>query len=64
MVIGGYHAANPFGSVSAFGAICIGLQHSATARVLAAPTFGAAGARDLRLRLKDYTGQDVIVVPQ
>ena len=63
-VVGGYHAAHPFGGVSGYGAFCLGTQHSATARVLSAPTYGSTGARDLRLRLLDYTDQAVITVPQ
>lgn len=30
-VVGGYHAAHPFGGVSGFAAICLGDQHSSTA---------------------------------
>ena len=62
-VVGGYHAAHPFGGVSGFAAICLGDQHSSTARVLSAPTYGASGARDLRLRLLDFQGQTLISIP-
>lgn len=53
VVIGGYHAVHPFGGVSAFAAVCLGTQHVSDARVYSAPTYGAGGARDLRLRLLD-----------
>jgi hypothetical protein len=62
-VVGGYHAVHPFGGVSGYAAICLGDQHSGTARVLSAPTYGAAGARDLRLRLLDFQDQTLISVP-
>lgn len=64
VVIGGYHATHPFGGVSAFAAICLGTQHRSDARVLSAPTYGAGGARDLRLRLFDFQQREVISVPQ
>ncbi|MGE4072998.1 MAG: hypothetical protein AB7E72_17665 [Lysobacterales bacterium] len=58
-VVGGYHAPALFGGSSGFAAFCLGSAHTATAQVFAAPTYGASGARDLRLRLQDYLRRDV-----
>lgn len=63
VVVGGYHAAHPFGGVSGFAAFCIATQHTSTAQMYAAPSYGATGARDLRLRLQDNLGNQVLVVP-
>ncbi|MGE4073293.1 MAG: pre-peptidase C-terminal domain-containing protein [Lysobacterales bacterium] len=63
VVVGGYHAAPPFGTTSGFASFCLGTAHSATAGVLSAPTYGATGARDLRLRLLDHVNRVVISVP-
>ncbi|MGE4073289.1 MAG: hypothetical protein AB7E72_19130 [Lysobacterales bacterium] len=63
VVVGGYHSAPPFGDNSGFASFCLGTQHSATAQLLSAPTYGASGARDLRLRLLDFQNQTVISVP-
>lgn len=63
VVVGGYHAAHPFGGVSGFAAICLGTQHVSDARVLAAPTYGAGGARDLRMRLLDNQRREVLRLP-
>ena len=62
-VVGGYHAVHPFGGVSSFAAVCLGTQHSGSVSVLSAPTYGAAGARDLRVSILDSQQQPVIVVP-
>ncbi|MCB1613887.1 MAG: pre-peptidase C-terminal domain-containing protein [Xanthomonadales bacterium] len=62
-VVGGYHAAHPFGGVSGFAAICLSDPHSSTARVLSAPSYGATGARDLRLQLFDAQNQLILSVP-
>ncbi len=63
VVVGGYHATHPFGGVSGFGAFCLATPHSASVRVLSAPSYGATGARDLRLRIADPQGATVIAVP-
>jgi photosystem II stability/assembly factor-like uncharacterized protein len=63
VVVGGYHATHPFGGVSGFGAFCLATPHSASARVLSAPSYGATGARDLRLRIAYPDGATVIAVP-
>jgi hypothetical protein len=63
VVIGGYHAAPPFGDNSGFASFCVGTPHSATANLLSAPTYGASGARDLRLRLLDHLGRVVLSAP-
>ncbi len=62
-VVGGYHAANPFGGVSAFAAICLGEEYTSSIRVLSAPTYGPNGAQDLQLRLLDTNNQDIYIVP-
>ena len=62
-VVGGYHADNPLGVPSAFAAFCIGEPYQVDARVLSAPTYGATGAGDLRLRLIDAEGNAVYRVP-
>lgn len=64
VVVGGYHAAHPFGGVSGFASFCLGSQHSSDARLYSAPTYGVTGARDLRLRLIDHANRDVIRTPQ
>jgi parallel beta-helix repeat protein len=63
VVVGGYHAAPPFGDNSGFASFCLGSAHAATAHVLSAPTYGATGAHDLRLRILDHLRREVIVVP-
>jgi photosystem II stability/assembly factor-like uncharacterized protein len=63
VVVGGYHATHPFGGVSGFGAFCLATPHSASVRVESAPTYGASGARDLRVRIADPQGGTVIAVP-
>lgn len=64
VVVGGYHALHPGGGVSGFGGFCISTAHSASARVVSAPTYGAGGAGDLRLRLLDAQNRVIISVPQ
>ncbi len=63
VVVGGYHATHPFGGVSGFASFCIATQHFSNARLFAAPSYGATGARDLRLRVLDNLGREVLVVP-
>lgn len=62
-VVGGYHAAHPFGGVSGFAGFCLSTPHSASIRVLSRPSYGPAGAGDLRLRVLDERSQPVWVVP-
>ena len=62
-VVGGYHATHPFGGVSGFAAFCLATPHSTSVRVLSQPSYGAAGAKDLRLRIQDAQQRNVIVVP-
>lgn len=62
-VVGGYHATHPFGGVSGFAAFCLATPHSTSIRVLSQPSYGATGARDLRLRLQDAQQQSIVVVP-
>ncbi len=62
-VVGGYHATHPFGGVSGFAAFCLATPHSTSVRVLSQPTYGAAGAQDLRLRMQDAQQRDLIAVP-
>lgn len=64
VVVGGYHSAPPFGDNSGFASFCLGAAHSASARLYSMPSFGATGARDLRLRLLDHLGRTVAVAPQ
>ncbi len=64
VVVGGYHATHPFGGVSGFASFCLGTQHSSTARLFAAPSYGATGARDLRLRLINHQNQLILSLPQ
>jgi hypothetical protein len=59
-VVGGYHAAHPFGGVSGFAAFCLATPHTASMRVLSAPSYGPTGARDLRLQILD--AQQAVVV--
>lgn len=63
VVVGGYHATPPFGDSSGFASFCLGNGHSASARVYSAPSYGATGARDLRLRLLDHASREVIRLP-
>lgn len=63
VVVGGYHAAPLFGGTSGFASFCLGTQHTATANVVSAPSYGPAGARDLRLRLLDHVRRVVLSVP-
>ena len=62
-IVGGYHAVHPFGGVSGFAAFCLATPHSTSVRVLSQPSYGAAGAKDLRLRIQDAQQRNVIVVP-
>ena len=62
-VVGGYHATHPFGGVSGFAAFCLATPHSTSVRVLSQPSYGPAGARDLRLRLQDAQQSVVVSVP-
>jgi hypothetical protein len=62
-VVGGYHAAHPFGGVSGFAAFCLATPHSTSIRVLSRPTYGPSGAQDLRLRIQDAQQRDLLVVP-
>jgi Tol biopolymer transport system component len=62
-VVGGYHAAHPFGGVSGFAAFCLATPHTTSVRVLSRPSYGPAGAQDLRLRIRDAEQRDVVVVP-
>jgi len=62
-VVGGYHATHPFGGVSGFAGFCLFTQHTASMRVLSAPTYGDTGARDLRLRVLDANQDAVITHP-
>jgi PKD repeat protein len=63
VVVGGYHATHPFGGVSGFAAFCLATPHTASMRVLSAPSYGAAGARDLRLQILDAQQATIIAVP-
>ena len=62
-VVGGYHAPHPFGGVSGFAAFCLATPHTTSVRVLSQPSYGPAGAKDLRLRMQDAQQRDVVVVP-
>ena len=62
-VVGGYHAMHPFGGVSGFAAFCLATPHTTSVRVLSRPSYGPAGAQDLRLRIRDAEQRDVVVVP-
>jgi Tol biopolymer transport system component len=62
-VVGGYHATHPFGGVSGFAAFCLATPHTTSVRVLSRPSYGSAGAEDLRLRIRDAAQRDVVVVP-
>lgn len=62
-VVGGYHAVHPFAGVSGFAAFCLATPHSASLRVLSAPSYGPSGAGDLRLRILDARQNSVIAVP-
>ncbi len=62
-VVGGYHAEHPFGGVSGFAAFCLATPHSASVRLLSQPSYGPAGARDLRLRVLDTQSREVLILP-
>jgi photosystem II stability/assembly factor-like uncharacterized protein len=62
-VVGGYHGENPFGGSSGFAAFCLATPHSISAQVFGAPTYGASGARDLRLQLLNSASQVLYSVP-
>ena len=62
-VVGGYHATHPFGGVSGFAAFCLASPHATTIRVLSRPSYGPAGAQDLRLKLRDAQQRELVVVP-
>ena len=53
-VVGGYHAPHPFGGVSGFAGFCLATPHTLSAKVFSAPSYGAAGAADLQIRLRDH----------
>jgi photosystem II stability/assembly factor-like uncharacterized protein len=61
-VVGGYHASVP-GLVSGFAAFCLGDPNALSLRTLSAPTYGPAGAHDLRLRLRDGDGRTLLSLP-
>jgi subtilisin family serine protease len=62
-VVGGYHAAHPFGGVSGFAGFCLATPHTTSLRVLSRPSYGPTGAGDLRLRLQDAQQRDLVIVP-
>ena len=62
-MVGGYHAAHPFGGVSGFAAFCLATPHSSSIRVLSQPSYGPTGAKDLRLRVQDAQQRDLVVLP-
>ncbi|MBL8245976.1 MAG: hypothetical protein JNL89_17400, partial [Rhodanobacteraceae bacterium] len=62
-VVGGYHATHPFGGVSGFAAFCLASPHATSVRVLSRPSYGPAGAQDLRLKLRDAEQRELVVVP-
>mgnify|MGYP000750598082 FL=1 len=62
-VVGGYHATHPFGGVSGFAAFCLATPHATSIRVLSRPSYGPAGAQDLRLKLRDAQQRELVVVP-
>lgn len=62
-VVGGYHAAHPFGGVSGFAAFCLATPHSTSIRVLGRPSYGSTGAQDLTLKLMDAQRRELIGVP-
>jgi hypothetical protein len=62
-VVGGYHATNPFGGSSGFAAFCLATPHTVSAKVLSAPTYGASGARDLRLSVLDQARNEIAASP-
>ena len=62
-VVGGYHAQHPFNGVSGFAGFCISTPHTTSIRVFSAPSYGPAGARDLRLRVIDGPGNVIHQVP-
>ncbi|GMU42804.1 MAG: S8 family serine peptidase [Xanthomonadales bacterium] len=62
-VVGGYHATHPFGGVSGFAGFCLASAHFASVRVLGQPSYGASGARDLRLQILDAQSRPVARVP-
>ncbi len=62
-VVGGYHAAHPFGGVSGFAGFCIASAHNSSLQVLSAPTYGSSGARDLRLQVLDLERRVIYSVP-
>jgi subtilisin family serine protease len=62
-VVGGYHAAHPFGGVSGFAGFCLATPHSTSVRVLSQPSYGATGARDLKLEIKDAQARPVAQIP-
>ncbi len=62
-VVGGYHAVHPFGGVSGFAAFCLATPHTTSVRVLSRPSYGASGAQDLQLRIRDAEQREVVVVP-
>ncbi len=62
-VVGGHHAAHPYGGVSGFLGLCVETPHTSTVRLLSQPSYGIAGARDLRLRVRDARQRELAVVP-
>lgn len=63
-VVGGYHAAHPFGGVSGFAAFCLATPHSTNIRVLSRPSYGPSGARDLRLVVRDSQRRELMSLPR
>ncbi len=61
-VVGGYHARVP-GLVSGFAAFCLADPHALSLRTLSAPSYGVAGARDLRLQLRDGNRRTLVSLP-
>jgi|GEM_PF-2430869 len=59
VVVGGYHAAHPFGGSSGYAAFCLGVQTNMSAKVNSRPTYGATGARDLRIILLNHLRNEV-----
>ncbi|MCC6592363.1 MAG: hypothetical protein IT479_04935 [Xanthomonadales bacterium] len=49
--------------MSGFAAFCLGSAHSTSIRVLSRPSYGASGAQDLKLKLRDAQQRELAVVP-
>ncbi len=63
-VIGGYHDRHPFNGVSGFAAFCLASPQTVSLKSYAAPSYGAAAAHDLRLKLLDVQRQELLSLPQ